>query len=93
MDIRKARNAEKAEQTIAMPPPTPQVQQERQREYAQIAGEFGSQADLAEALGVRRECVTRRVSGSEPISREALLAARYVQELARREEEGDRTNP
>lgn len=62
------------------------VQQQRQAEYAQIAGSLGmSQGALADLLEVKRETVNRRINGKDPITHEALLAVRYLQEQMREE--------
>lgn len=38
----------------------------------------GTQAEVAAALGIRRETINRRESGARPISREAALALRAL---------------
>jgi hypothetical protein len=64
-------------------PPCP-----RRKEYGELVAKLTSemngsrkvcsQGDLAVTLDVRRECISKRIHGQNPVTQEALLALRYV---------------
>lgn len=51
-------------------------------EYRTLRQSIGTQAEVAELLGVHRVTVADRERGAKPIDREAELALRYLAERA-----------
>ncbi len=49
------------------------------QEYAALCAKTGlNQGQLADVLGVRRECISKRCNGKQVITKEALLAIKQV---------------
>jgi hypothetical protein len=56
-------------------------QETRRKQYAEIVEALAvSQESIAQAVDVRRECISKRCHGHQPITMEALFALRHVRD-------------
>ncbi len=57
-------------------------------QYKSTRQRLGTQAKVAAMLGVSRECVSRRETGKDPLTKEAQLAIKAItQKKAKKEEQ------
>ena len=62
-----------------MPRKLTALEQSRRKEYVEICQKIPmSQGALASNLGVRRECICKRLAGGQPVTVEALLSLRLI---------------